>query len=85
VGRIDDGQLSDEDEEALGATIAEAIDDFGPDFDAEGQPLEEGESDRIRSEIEREKPARTADEADAEADAEQAVDQAEKAIDEATV
>ena len=28
------------------------IDDFGPDFDAEGQPLEEGESDRVRSEEE---------------------------------
>ncbi len=35
------------------------IDDFGPDFDAEGQPLEEGESDRIRSEHERAAPART--------------------------
>ena len=34
-------------EEALGNAIAEAIDDFGPDFDDEGNPLEEGESDRI--------------------------------------
>ena len=47
MGRIDDGQLSDEDEEALGKAIAEMVDDFGPDFDEEGQPLEEGESDRI--------------------------------------
>ena len=31
----------------LGDCIAEAIDDFGPDFDAEGNPIEEGESDRI--------------------------------------
>ena len=29
------------------------VDDFGPDFDEEGKPLEEGESDRIRSEEER--------------------------------
>ena len=42
------GELSDEDEKALGDAIAEAIDDFGPDFDAEGNPLEEGESDRVR-------------------------------------
>jgi F-type H+/Na+-transporting ATPase subunit alpha len=59
LGRIDDGQLSDPDEEELGAAIAEAIDDFGPDFDAEGQPLEEGESDRIKSEQERSAPGRT--------------------------
>ena len=59
AGRIDEGQLSDEDEEALGAAIAEAIDDFGPDFDEEGQPLEEGESDRVKAEHERETPGRT--------------------------
>ncbi len=41
------GDLSDEDEEALGKAIAQAIDDFGPDFDQEGNPLEEGESDRV--------------------------------------
>jgi F-type H+/Na+-transporting ATPase subunit alpha len=61
MGRIDDGQLSDEDEEALGEAIAEAIDDFGPDFDEDGQPLEEGESDRIKSAEEREREGRTAD------------------------
>jgi F-type H+-transporting ATPase subunit alpha len=42
------GQLSDEDEKKLGDAIAEAIDDFGPNFDEEGNPLEEGESDRVR-------------------------------------
>ena len=42
------GQLSDEDEKTLGDAIAEAIDDFGPDFDEEGNALEEGESDRVR-------------------------------------
>ena len=41
------GKLPDEDLEALGKAIAEFIDDFGPDFDAEGQPLEAGESDRV--------------------------------------
>jgi F-type H+/Na+-transporting ATPase subunit alpha len=56
------GEFSDEDEEALGSAIAEMIDDFGPDFDAEGQPLEEGESERVRSEEERERPGRAAPE-----------------------
>jgi F-type H+-transporting ATPase subunit alpha len=42
------GQLSDEDEKTLGDAIAEAIDDFGPNFDEEGNALEEGESDRVR-------------------------------------
>jgi F-type H+-transporting ATPase subunit alpha len=68
MGRIDDGELSDEDEEALGAAIAEAIDDFGPDFDEEGQPLEEGESDRVKDREEHARPGRTAeDEAETEA------------------
>ena len=69
------GELSDEDEETLGKAIAQAIDDFGPDFDQEGNPLEEGESDRIRDEQEREKPSSTdgagADEAEASTQAEQ--------------
>ena len=63
MGRInDDGELSDEDEEELGEAIAEMIDDFGPDFDEEGQPLEEGESDRVKSEEERERRAAPASE-----------------------
>ena len=70
MGRINEGELSDEDEEALGEAIAEMIDDFGPDFDEEGQPLEEGESDRVKDEGERERPARTDEEAKAEAEAE---------------
>jgi F-type H+/Na+-transporting ATPase subunit alpha len=54
MSRINEsGELSDEDESALGEAVAEAIDDFGPDFDEEGNPLEEGESDRIRRERER--------------------------------
>jgi F-type H+-transporting ATPase subunit alpha len=50
------GELSDEDEKALGDAIAEAIDDFGPNFDEEGKPLEEGESDRVREHHEEEEP-----------------------------
>jgi len=49
-GINESGELSDEDEKRLGDAIAEAIDDFGPNFDEEGQPLEEGESDRVRGE-----------------------------------
>jgi len=42
--RIDEsGQLADDDEKALGEAIEAAILDFGPDFDEEGQPIEEGE------------------------------------------
>src|SRR4051812_34349492 len=53
--RIDEsGELSDEDEKALGDAIAQAIDDFGPNFDEEGKPLEEGESDRVRDHREEE-------------------------------
>jgi F-type H+-transporting ATPase subunit alpha len=59
MSKIAEGEWSDEIESALGDCIAEAIDDFGPDFDEEGNPLEEGESDRIKSEEEREKEART--------------------------
>src|SRR5215211_1067693 len=53
-GINESGELSDENENALGDAIAEAIDDFGPDFDEEGKPLEEGESDRVRERREEE-------------------------------
>ena len=46
--KIAGGDWEDETEKALGEAIAEAIDDFGPDFDEEGEPIEEGESDRVR-------------------------------------
>jgi F-type H+-transporting ATPase subunit alpha len=42
------GDLSDEDEQALAKSIEQMVDDFGPDFDEEGNPLEEGESDRVQ-------------------------------------
>ncbi|MDQ4048149.1 MAG: F0F1 ATP synthase subunit alpha [Actinomycetota bacterium] len=57
--KIGSGDWDDDTEEKLGAAIGEAIDDFGPDFDAEGNPIEEGESDRIKSEEERAAPGRT--------------------------
>jgi F-type H+-transporting ATPase subunit alpha len=57
--RIGDGDWDDSIEAELGDAIADAIDDFGCDFDEEGNPIEEGESDRIKSEEEREKEART--------------------------
>ena len=60
--RIEDsGKLEDDDEEELGKAIAEFVDDFGADFDEHGDPVEEGESDRIQSDEEREAPARTAE------------------------
>ncbi len=52
--QIADGNWDDSIEERLGNCVAEAIDDFGPDFDAEGNPIEEGESDRVVSREERE-------------------------------
>jgi F-type H+-transporting ATPase subunit alpha len=48
MGKIADGEWNEQIEEELGKAIAEVLDDFGPDFDEEGNPLEEGESDRIR-------------------------------------
>jgi F-type H+-transporting ATPase subunit alpha len=53
MAKIADGEWDDSIEAELGDAIGEAIDDFGPDFDAEGNPLEEGESDRIRAERDR--------------------------------
>ena len=55
------GKLEEADEEELGEAIADFVDDFGPDFDEHGDPLEAGESDRVKSTEEREAPARTAD------------------------
>jgi F-type H+-transporting ATPase subunit alpha len=64
MGKVADGEWDDSIEEELGDAIAEAIDDFGPDLDEEGNPLEEGESDRVKSEEEREKEGRTSGDGD---------------------
>ena len=45
--RLDASEWGDDIEEQLQKTLSEAIDDFGPDFDEEGLPLEEGESERV--------------------------------------
>src|SRR4051812_41457033 len=53
LNKIAEGNWDDSIESELGDAIAEAIDDFGADFDEEGNPLEEGESDRIKDEEQR--------------------------------
>jgi F-type H+/Na+-transporting ATPase subunit alpha len=72
MSTLNAGDWSDEIEQQLGKAIADAIDDFGPDFDAEGQPLEAGESDRIMSEHERDSDGRTTAEPEAAAEPEEA-------------
>ena len=72
VEKLAEGDYDDSIEEQLDKAIHDALDDFGADFDEEGNPLEEGESDRIKSEEEREKPERTAESDDSgESDEEQ--------------
>jgi F-type H+/Na+-transporting ATPase subunit alpha len=66
------GEFSDEDEEALGKAIDEMVDDFGPDFDREGNPLEAGESERIKSEEARGRPERHIEGEEAEGETETA-------------
>jgi F-type H+-transporting ATPase subunit alpha len=68
--KLAEGEWDDSIESELGEAIAEAIDDFGPDFDEEGNPIEEGESDRIRSGQEREREGRAGaeEESDSEED-----------------
>src|SRR5947209_5514482 len=83
--KIAAGEWDDSMEDQLGKAIAEAIDDFGPDFDEEGNPLEEGESDRVRSEEERDRASRARgdeDEADEddEGEEEEASEEAGQAV-----
>jgi F-type H+-transporting ATPase subunit alpha len=80
----DSGELSDSDEQVLDDAIAEAIDDFGPDFDTEGNALEEGESDRIKSEEERARPGRSAGEATAGEEVGAGAGEAEREAEEVT-
>jgi F-type H+/Na+-transporting ATPase subunit alpha len=78
--QIAEGKWDDSIEERLGNAIAEAIDDFGPDFDAEGNPIEEGESDRILAREQREKEARAEeDRAGAEGDGDEPTQEARRA------
>ena len=66
--QIADGTWEDETEEKLGEAIRDAIDDFGPDFDEEGNELEEGESDRVTSGEERETEGQTSGSGDSDDD-----------------
>jgi F-type H+-transporting ATPase subunit alpha len=45
--KIADGDWSDESQQAVDKAVADFADDFGYDLDEEGQPMEEGESDRV--------------------------------------
>jgi F-type H+/Na+-transporting ATPase subunit alpha len=58
MDQLREGNWDDSIESRLGDCIAEAIDDFGPDFDAEGNPIEEGESERIVTREERDREGR---------------------------
>jgi F-type H+/Na+-transporting ATPase subunit alpha len=67
--KIADGEWDDSIESQLGDAIAEAVDDFGPDFDEEGNPIEEGESDRVREPEEERAEAEEEPEREEEAEA----------------
>ena len=58
TGSSESGKLEEADEEALGEAIADFVDDFGADFDEHGDPVEAGESDRVKSAEERQQPSR---------------------------
>ncbi len=47
--QVGQGEWDDTLAERLGDAIEEAVDDFGPDFDEEGNEIEEGESDRVHA------------------------------------
>ena len=55
MSKVAEGEWGDDVQDELESAIFEAIDDFGPDFDEEGNELEEGESDRVKDEEERKK------------------------------
>jgi F-type H+/Na+-transporting ATPase subunit alpha len=50
MGRIADGEWEDSTENELSEAIGQTIDDFGPDFDEEGNELEDGESEESEDE-----------------------------------
>jgi F-type H+/Na+-transporting ATPase subunit alpha len=68
------GQLTDDDEETLHKAVSEFLNDFGADFDEEGQPLEAGPSApparRARDELEQAVEGAREAEAEAEEEAE---------------
>jgi F-type H+-transporting ATPase subunit alpha len=56
VDKIGGGDWSDETQKTLKDIIATFADDFGYDLDEEGQPLAEGESDRVAQREEKSEP-----------------------------
>ncbi|MEJ7894065.1 MAG: F0F1 ATP synthase subunit alpha [Solirubrobacteraceae bacterium] len=48
MDKIGQGEWEDDISDQLEKAIKSAVDDFGPDFDEEGQEIEEGESDRVQ-------------------------------------
>jgi F-type H+-transporting ATPase subunit alpha len=62
LDKIAGGDWSDETQKALKDLIATFADDFGYDLDEEGQPLSEGESDRIKERSSTPPPAASGDE-----------------------
>jgi F-type H+-transporting ATPase subunit alpha len=65
--KIGEGDWSDETQQALDKLVSEYADDFGYDLDEEGQPMDEGESDRIARRDEDKSSSDDEDEAEAEA------------------
>jgi F-type H+-transporting ATPase subunit alpha len=61
LDKIAGGDWSDETQQALKNLIATFADDFGYDLDEEGQPLSEGESDRIKERSSTPPPAAAGD------------------------
>ncbi|HWI73104.1 MAG TPA: F0F1 ATP synthase subunit alpha, partial [Baekduia sp.] len=55
--KVAGGDWSDETQKQLRDLVAQFADDFGYDLDEEGQPLSEGESDRIKTRSTGEEPA----------------------------
>jgi F-type H+-transporting ATPase subunit alpha len=75
--KLADGDWEEGTENALGEAIKDAIDDFGPDFDEEGNPLEEGESDRIKSGEDRGKGSSDGSDGDDDSDSKESEDREE--------
>jgi F-type H+/Na+-transporting ATPase subunit alpha len=65
--KIAEGDWSDETQQALDKLVSEFADDFGYDLDEEGQPMEEGESDRVAQRDGGEESSDDKDESEAEA------------------
>src|SRR4051812_8330625 len=77
--QIGDGEWSDDMESQLRDAMFEAVDDFGPDFDEEGDPIEEGESERVKDEEERKKGPKADQDGDEEESSEEADEEKEGA------